>query len=119
VSLLLPPISLLVEISYPIKSFFNRNSKSIELLVIYFGLVVAIADADVIGIVVVPMMFCVLVGSRVGGSEGMTEATAEPTAETPGTLLAALQPQSITAIIVTETVRTMSCFFIVFTLQVK
>lgn len=84
----------------------------------YFVLGEASADAVTVGIVVVPEVFCVTVGSRVGRGEGIMEATAEPTADTPGTLFATLQPQSMTTVIVTKIARTMICFFIFFTFQV-
>jgi hypothetical protein len=101
------------------RAFHLKQQALCHSLHTYFVVAVASADAEVTGIVVVLEVLCVTVGRRVGGSDGITEATAEPTADTPGTLLATLQPQSMTTIIAAKTTRTMICFIIVFTFQVK
>ena len=78
-------------------------------------MVVAIAVADGDGIMVAPVGDGITVA--VGAKEGRAEATAEPTAEraaeTPGTWLAALHPESTAAQSIKQIARTVSICFLI------
>ena len=57
-------------------------------------------------------MVALVVGVNEGRAEATAELTADRAAETPGTLLAALHPESTATQSIKKIARTVSCFFI-------